>query len=345
MVVVTQPETSSATTVDRRGRRLRDLRISVTDRCNLRCTYCMPRSVFGPGHRFLPASNLLTPNQIETIARAFVSQGVRTVRLTGGEPLLRREVIDIVGRLSRLDVDDIALTTNGVLLRRFARDLRRAGLGRVTVSLDTISQRVFSSISSVNTSLATVLDGIAAAREAGFSPIKLNCVVRRGVNDSGIHDLVTFARREGHILRFIEFMDVGTCNGWRQEETVPAAELLLRIAARYPLEAVSPSRPGEVARRYRFSDGRGEIGMITSVSQPFCGDCSRARISADGQLFTCLFARRGTDLSALLALPHAEERLAAHIARTWQQRTDRYSETRGRDDDDGERVEMSFIGG
>lgn len=330
--------------LDLRGRALRDLRISVTDRCNLRCTYCMPRSEFGPGHRFLPHRDLLTPAEVETAARVFVALGVRKIRLTGGEPLLRRELPDIVWRLSRLGVDDLALTTNGVLLRRRAARLRRAGLGRVTVSLDTLDPATFARTSDVKVPLSAVLDGIDAASDARFAPVKLNCVVRRGVNDTEIPRLVDYARERGHILRFIEYMDVGSTNGWRRDEVVPAAELLERIAERHPLEPLEPAVNGEVARRYRYLDGGGEIGMITSVTQPFCGDCTRARLSADGRLYTCLFAHRGTDLGPLLR-GGAVDDVAAVITSTWERRADRYSELRGAAGGGRERIEMSYIGG
>lgn len=258
--------------IDRRGRELRDLRISVTDRCNLRCSYCMPRSSFSPGHEFLPKSTLLTPDEIERITRAFVQYGVRRIRLTGGEPLLRSELCDIIRRLARLDIDDLALTTNGVLLSRLAARLRRSGLSRITVSLDTLDPAVFSRISDVRVPLQMVLDGIAAAEDAGFAPIKLNCVLQRGSNDFDLERLVDYAREHGHVLRFIEYMDVGGTNHWQTAEVVPGAEILQRVNARFPVVPVDPAHRGEVARRYRYLDGGGEVGIITSISEPFCGD-------------------------------------------------------------------------
>jgi cyclic pyranopterin phosphate synthase len=330
---------------DRRGRALRDLRLSVTDRCNLRCTYCMPRSHYGPGRAFLPHRALLTPAELERLTVAFLRVGARKVRLTGGEPLLRRELCDIVWRLARLGVDDLALTTNGVLLRRIAPRLRRAGLGRMTVSLDTLRPETFARTSDVKAPLADVLDGIDTAARVGFSPIKLNCVVRRGVNDSEVLDLVEYARERRHVLRFIEYMDAGTSNGWRREQVVPAAELVERIAERHPLEPVAPSHAGEVAVRYRYRDGGGEVGVIAAVTRPFCGDCTRARLTADGQLFTCLFATRGTDLAAMVRAGMGEEELVGVLSQVWSVRADRYSELRGRLTVRAPRVEMSYVGG
>jgi cyclic pyranopterin phosphate synthase len=336
---------AAAPASDRLGRPLTDLRISVTDRCNLRCRYCMPRSQFGPGHEFLPSAALLTPAQIELAARAFLLCGVRRIRLTGGEPLLRRELCDIVRRLARLDVDDVSLTTNGVLLGRLAHRLRRSGLSRITVSLDTLDPVTFERISDVHVPLQTVLDGIDAAERAGFGPIRLNCVLRRGSNESEVERLVAYARSRGHVLRFIEYMDVGASNGWTAGEVVPAAEVLRRAGADNALEPVEPGHKGEVARRYRFADGRGEVGVITSISAPFCRECCRIRLSADGRLFTCLFATRGQDIGGLLRSGARPERVADSVRAVWAAREDRYSELREQAPSRPARVEMSYIGG
>ncbi|HEX6492976.1 MAG TPA: GTP 3',8-cyclase MoaA, partial [Candidatus Dormibacteraeota bacterium] len=283
--------------IDQLGRPLRDLRVSVTDRCNFRCTYCMPRGVYGRDFKFLPRPELLSFEEISRIVRVAAGLGGRKVRLTGGEPLLRRDLPVLVRQIAAIDeIEDIALTTNGVLLARNAAALRDAGLRRVTVSLDSLDDAVFQAMNDAGVPVARVVEGIDAAIAAGFGPVKLNAVIRRGVNEAGVLDLARFARDRGCILRFIEFMDVGTTNGWRLEEVVPAAELVARIDAEMPLEPVSPNYRGEVAGRYRYRDGGGEVGMIASVTQPFCADCNRARLSADGRLFTCLFAGEGHDL-------------------------------------------------
>jgi len=328
---------------DELGRPLADLRISVTDRCNFRCPYCMPRSRFGPGYRFLPGSDVLSVSELLRLANVFLSLGVTKVRLTGGEPLLRGDLDEIVAGLSALGVPDLALTTNGALLRRRAAELRRAGLHRVTVSLDSLHPEVFATMSDARVPVTDVLDGIRAARREGLAPIKLNCVVRRGVNDSGLLDLVEFARRERLTLRFIEYMDVGTSNGWRYDDVVTGAEILDRVARAHALEEVN-AEPGAVARRYRFADG-GEIGVIMSVSRPFCGDCTRARLGVDGRLFTCLFGSTGTDLRAPLRAGATDDELRRLIQGRWRLRDDRYSELRASGTSDAERVEMSYIGG
>lgn len=332
--------------LDRRGRPLRDLRLSVTDRCNFRCGYCMPREVFGADHVFLPRSELLTFEELGRLVGVFARLGVTKVRLTGGEPLLRRD-LDTLVRLvaSTPGVEDVALTTNGSLLRRQAGALRAAGLGRVTVSLDSLDPDVFSALADTKVTLAQVLDGIAAAREAGFAPIKLNAVLQRGVNDAGLLDLVGYAREHGHTLRFIEFMDVGATNGWRPPAVVPAAEVLERVAAMHPLEPVEPAERGEVAERYRYLDGAGEIGLVTSVTRPFCGDCTRARVTAVGELFTCLFASRGRDLRGLLRSGASDDDLEATLRGLWGVRDDRYSELRGTVPLSAPRAEMSYLGG
>jgi cyclic pyranopterin phosphate synthase len=328
---------------DARGRALRDLRISVTDRCNFRCPYCMPRGHFGPGHRFLPSKAVLSAAEIERLARVFVSLGVTKVRVTGGEPLLRADVDQIVAGLGRVGVADLALTTNGALLERRAPELRRAGLQRVTVSLDSLDPDVFAAMSDVRVPVSQVVSGIRAARDAGLSPIKLNCVVRRGVNEDGILDLVEFALREDLALRFIEYMDVGTSNGWRLDEVVTGDEILERISAVYRVEAL-PEDPTAVARRYRLQ-GNAELGVITSVSRPFCGDCTRARMSADGKLFMCLFASVGLDLRTPMRGGASDGELGAMIAGRWRVRDDRYSEERATASPAAARVEMSYIGG
>jgi len=331
---------------DRLDRPVRDLRLSVTDRCNFRCTYCMPREVFGPDHVFLPRAEILSYEEFARITRAFADLGVTKVRLTGGEPLLRRDLETLVELIAAISgVEDIALTTNGSLLAQRAASLRAAGLHRVTVSLDSVDPQTFRDLADVRLPLTAVLDGIAAAAAAGLAPVKLNAVIRRGVNDDGIPDLVAYAREHGHILRFIEFMDVGTTNHWVHDEVVPAAEIVARIDALHPLEPVAPTRLGEVAKRWRYVDGRGEIGVISSVTQPFCGDCTRARITSTGELFTCLFGAAGTDLRSLLRGGASDDELRVAVAAVWSAREDRYSELRSRSVTDLPRPEMSYLGG
>lgn len=329
---------------DRLGRALRDLRISVTDKCNFRCPYCMPKSRFGPGHRFLPRSEALDAQEIVRLATVFQSLGVTKIRLTGGEPLLRADLVDIVAGIAAIGMEDIALTTNGALLRRWAVRLREAGLHRVTISLDSLDPTVFATMSDSRIEVGEVLDGIAAAREAGLGPIKLNCVVQRGVNEDGLLDLVDFARREGLSLRCIEYMDVGATNGWRMADVVSGEDILERVSKVHPLIEEQPD-PTAVAKRYRFADGRGELGVITSVSRPFCGDCTRARLGVDGKLYTCLFATTGIDLREPLRSGAGDDELRRVIAGRWKQRDDRYSELRGLGVAEGERIEMSYIGG
>ena len=339
------------------GRPLGDLRISVTDRCNFRCVYCMPRAVYGPEHPFLARAELLTFEEIERLARIFVGLGVRKLRLTGGEPLLRRDLPELIRRLLPLGVP-IALTTNGSLLRLQAAALREAGLTRLTVSLDTLDPVVFRRMNDAEFAPQEVLAGIAAAESAGFESIKINAVVRRGVNEDAIVDLMQKFRGSAHVLRFIEYMDVGVSNGWRLEDVVPAAEILRRITAAdasadqaapaslEPLAPIAPTALGEVAKRYRRGDGSGEIGIISSVSQPFCGDCVRARLSADGKIFTCLFASQGSDIKAPLRDGATDRQLTERIAAIWRARSDRYSELRSRATPGlPRRVEMSYIGG
>jgi GTP 3',8-cyclase len=327
------------------GRPLRDLRISVTDRCNFRCVYCMPKEVYGRDYAFLPRGEILSFEEIARLARAFVRQGVEKIRITGGEPLVRRDIERLIEMLAAIDRLDLTLTTNGSLLPRKALALREAGLRRVTVSLDSLDDEVFRAMNDVNFPVARVLDGIAAAAEAGLSPVKVNVVVKRGLNDDGIVELARHFRGTGHVVRFIEYMDVGHTNGWRLDDVVPAAEIVDRIDAVFPLEPVAANYRGEVARRWRYRDGAGEIGVIASVTEPFCGDCTRARISADGRLYTCLFAVKGHDLRALLRAGASDAELDETIARVWAARTDRYSELRSRATPELPKVEMSYIGG
>jgi GTP 3',8-cyclase len=334
---------------DQLDRPLRDLRISVTDRCNLRCSYCMPKEVFGAGYAFLPRDELLSFEEIARVARVLAAQGVDKLRLTGGEPLLRRGLERLVEMLANIDgIDDVALTTNGLLLAGKARSLADAGLNRVTVSLDALDDQTLEAISDAPISATRVLDGIDAAAAAGLSPVKVNMVVRRGVNEGCVLAMAERFRHSRQILRFIEFMDVGSTNGWRGEEVVPATEIRERIAACWPLEALAPTRTGEVASRYRYRDGGGEIGLIHSVTEPFCASCSRARLSADGKLFTCLFARSGHDLRAMLRGGAGERELAERTRAIWTARGDRYSAQRAapaRTLDAPTKVEMSYIGG
>jgi GTP 3',8-cyclase len=333
------------TVTDTLGRPLHDLRISVTDRCNFRCVYCMPKEVFGRGYRFMDRKELLTFEELERVARAFVAHGVRKLRITGGEPLLRRDLEHLIERLAAIDDGlDVTLTTNGALLAAKAQVLADAGLSRVTVSLDSLDDDVFRAMNDVDMPVERVLDGIDAAAAAGL-PVKVNTVVKRGLNEGSILDLARFFKGSGHTLRFIEFMDVGATNGWRLDDVVPAAEIVQAIDAELPLEPVEPAYRGEVAKRWRYRDGGGEIGVIASVTQPFCGDCTRARISAEGRLYTCLFAMRGHDLRAVLRSGATDEALDAEIARVWTKRTDRYSEVRSAKTSGLRKVEMSYIGG
>jgi len=342
---------SLTATVDRLSRPLRDLRVSVTDRCNLRCPYCLPREAFGRGFAFMPQRELLSFEEIARVCRLFAGLEVGKIRLTGGEPLLRRELERLVDMLVAIDgIEEVALTTNGTLLSAKARTLANAGLRRVTVSLDALDQRTFESMSDVRVPLERVLEGIDAADAAGLRPVKVNMVVRRGVNDHCVLAMAERFRNRPEILRFIEYMDVGSTNRWRREEVVPAAELLARIEARWPLQALAPERPGEVATRYRYRDGAGEIGVIHSVSQPFCSSCTRARMSAEGKLYTCLFATAGLDVRALLRGGADDRELQDALRERWQRRTDRYSAERSRDraepsQQTAKKVEMSYIGG
>lgn len=330
---------------DALGRPLKALRISVTDRCNFRCTYCMPKEVFGPDYAFLPREALLSFEEITRLARIFIGLGVTKIRLTGGEPLMRRELPTLVRMLAALPgLEDLALTTNGALLPDLARPLKEAGLNRVTVSLDTLRPDRFRAISDTDLPLDRVLAGVAAARAAGFGPLKLNCVLKRGLNDDEILDLAAFAREGGHTLRFIEFMDVGTTNGWRMEEVVPAAQVRALLDARWPLEPLAADGSA-VARAWRYRDGKGEVGLIASVTAPFCRGCDRARLSAEGRLYTCLFAGNGLDLKGFLRSGQDDPGLAALLGFHWKRRSDHYSEIRHAATPGLPKVEMSRMGG
>jgi len=332
--------------VDRLGRPLRDLRISVTDRCNFGRTYCMPKEIFNREYEFLARELLLSFEEIERLGRLFAGLGVQKIRITGGEPLLRKDIEHLVAGLKKVDgINDVTLTTNGSLLARKAAALAAAGLDRVTVSLDSLDPAVFAAMNDAGFPVDTVLAGIDAAAAAGLDPVKINMVVRRGSNDGDVVAMAERFRGTGHIVRFIEFMDVGRTNGWRLEDVVPAAEILSAVGARYPLEPVEPNYRGEVARRWRYRDGAGEIGVIASVSQPFCGDCSRARLSAEGSLYTCLFAAKGFDLRAPLRDGASDAELIDLIRGVWEGRTDRYSELRSEATLGLPKVEMSYIGG
>jgi cyclic pyranopterin phosphate synthase len=330
--------------LDTLGRPLRDLRISVTDRCNFRCVYCMPKEVFGRGYRFMERRELLTFEEIERVVRAFAAHGLEKVRITGGEPLLRRDLEQLIARLAAIDGLDLTLTTNGALLEGKAQAFREAGLRRVTVSLDALDDETFRAMNDVGFPVERVLAGIRAAAAVGL-PVKVNTVVKRGLNDDSVLELARYFKGSGHIVRFIEYMDVGATNGWRLDDVVPAAEIVRTIDAELPLEPAEPNYRGEVARRWRYRDGTGEIGVIASVTQPFCGDCTRARLSAEGRLYTCLFAVRGHDLRALLRSGAGEDELRATIGRVWARRRDRYSEIRSEETASLPKVEMSYIGG
>ena len=354
-------------------RPMRDLRISVTDRCNLRCTYCMPREVFDENHPFLPRAELLSFEEIERLARLFIQLGVQKIRLTGGEPLLRRGIERIIELLARLNTREgkpveIALTTNAVLLSQKAQSLKDAGLARITASLDGLTEETFRRMSDSDVPVKTVLDGIAAAQRAGLAPVKVNMVVKRGMNDHEIIPMAEYFRNSGIVLRFIEFMDVGCTNGWRMDDVVTAREILERVDSRYPVRQIDPNYTGEVAERWRYADGSGEIGVIASVTQAFCHECTRARLSTDGKLYTCLFAAEGADLRGPLRRGATDAMLTGLVAGHWQKRNDRYSQLRHAATEDrgqkaegsgqavgekqpagekaaGKKIEMSYIGG
>ena len=328
------------------GRSLRDLRISVTDRCNFRCVYCMPKEVFGRDYQFLERAELLTFEELERLARIFVAHGVRKIRLTGGEPLVRRNLERLVAMLARIPgLEDLAMTTNGSALSKKAQALKEAGLRRITVSLDSLDNDVFAAVNDVGFPVDRVLAGIEAATAAGLGQVKINMGVKRGVNDHSVVPMARFFRGSGHIVRFIEYMDVGHTNGWRMDDVVPAAEVVRTIDAEFPLKPVAPAYTGEVVERWRYKDGGGEIGVIASVTRPFCSDCTRARLSAEGKLYTCLFAIRGHDLRALLRGGASDTEISEAIARIWHVRGDRYSELRTAETAALPKVEMSYIGG
>src|SRR5438128_4086255 len=339
----TAPSFSGGALVDTRERPMRDLRISVTDRCNFRCVYCMPREMFGADHPFLPYSAILSFEEVTRLARIFVGLGVQKIRLTGGEPLVRRELHRLVAMLSELPAE-LTLTTNGSLLAKHARALKEAGLKRVTVSLDSLDDATFRAMNDADFPVAKVVDAIEAAAAEGL-PVKVNTVVKRGVNDQDIVRMAERWRGTGHVARFIEYMDVGSSNGWRMDDVVPSAEVVKRIAARWPLEPIGANYPGEVAERWRYVDGAGEIGVISSVTQAFCSTCTRMRLSTEGSLFTCLFAQSGHDLKSLLRAGASDDEIRDEIAAVWQRRSDRYSEIRTAETVKAKKVEMSYIGG
>ena len=347
---VSQDEETSMSLHDRFQRPLRDLRISVTDRCNFRCPYCMPAEIFGERYQFLPRPELLSFEEIARLTCVIVRLGALKVRLTGGEPLLRQDIEKLVAMLVDIDgVDDLAMTTNAYLLPQKLPALKAAGLKRLTISLDTLDDEIFRRMNGGRSGVDKVLAGIDAAEAAGFKPLKINAVVQRGLNDHTLVDLARFFRERGHILRFIEYMDVGNKNGWKMDEVLPSAEVVARIHAELPLEPVAGNYLGEVARRYRYQDGSGEIGLISSVTQPFCGSCTRMRLSPEGQLFTCLFATKGTDLRGPLRAGASDEDIEMIIRNTWGKRIDRYSELRSSLSDvlrdSRKKVEMYHIGG
>ncbi|HNB37616.1 MAG TPA: GTP 3',8-cyclase MoaA [Anaerolineales bacterium] len=331
--------------LDSLERPLRDLRISVTDRCNFRCVYCMPKEVFGPDYQFLPRHQVLAFEEIERLARLFVSFGVKKIRLTGGEPLVRKDLPDLISMLSKIPDIDLTMTTNGALLPRFAQELKARGLKRVTVSLDSLDNAIFKSMNDVDFPVEKVLEGMQAAKDAGLEPIKVNMVVKRGVNEASILPMARFFREKGYILRFIEYMDVGHTNGWRMDDMVTAKEIIQMINAELPLEPADPNYRGEVAERWRYKDGSGEIGVIASVTHAFCRDCNRARLSAEGQLYTCLFAIKGHDFKSLLRGGATDEEIRSEIEKIWIKRADRYSEIRSESTVPLPKVEMSHIGG
>lgn len=340
--------TNTTSLNDRRGRPLRDLRISVMDRCNFRCPYCMPENQYHRDFQFLHSDERLSFTEITRLARLFVERGVTKLRLTGGEPLLRPGLVDLIGELSLIEgVEDLALTTNGILLAQHAAALKGAGLDRVTVSFDALDEATFRRMSGGRGTPERVLEGIDAAIEAGLMPLKINTVVQRGLNENGIYALLERFRNTGVVVRFIEYMDVGTLNKWNEKELVPSAELVERINERWPIRPIEASYRGEVAERWEFADGAGEIGFISSVTQPFCGDCTRARLSSDGGLYTCLFAARGTDLRGPMREGIEDAQLGEMIDTLWTRRNDRYSEQRAEDGSGvrTEKIEMYYIGG
>jgi len=331
--------------LDTLNRPLRDLRISVTDRCNFRCVYCMPKEIFGPDYQFLPRERVLTFEEITRLARLFVEHGVKKIRLTGGEPLVRKDLPDLIAMLSAIPSIDLTMTTNASLLPRFAQQIKDAGLKRVTVSLDSLDNQVFKAMNDVDFPVEKVLEGMESAAAVGLAPIKVNMVVKRGMNESSILPMARFFREKGYILRFIEYMDVGHTNGWRMDDVVPAKEIIKTINSELPLEPADPNYRGEVAERWRYKDGSGEIGVIASVTQAFCRDCNRARLTAEGDLYTCLFSVKGHGLKSMLRSGATDEEISAEISRVWGKRADRYSEIRSENTIPLPKVEMSHIGG
>jgi len=338
------PHYDGAALADTLGRAMRDLRISVTDRCNFRCVYCMPREVFDANYKFLPHAAILSFEEITRLATIFVRLGVKKIRLTGGEPLLRKDLPRLIAMLAPLGID-LTLTTNGSTLIKHARPLKEAGLERITVSLDSLDEATFQRMNDAEFPVAKVLEGIDAAAAAGLGPVKINMVVKRGVNDAQVLDMARHWRGTGHIVRFIEYMDVGSTNGWRMDEVVPSGEIVRRIGERFPLEPAEANYAGEVAERWRYRDGAGEIGVISSVTQAFCRDCNRMRLSTEGSLYTCLFAQQGFDLKSLLRDGASDDAIRDHVAAVWRRRADRYSELRSAQTANLPKVEMSYIGG
>ncbi len=330
---------------DKFRRPLRDLRISVTDRCNFRCSYCMPKEIFGHDYEFLPRADLLTFEEITRVAHVMANQGVRKIRLTGGEPLLRRDIEILVGMLSQIPGIELAMTTNASILEAKAQALKDAGLDRITISLDALDEETFKVMNDVDFPVQRVLDGIQAAADAGFTPIKVNMVVKRGVNEKDILPMARYFHGSDHILRFIEFMDVGTTNGWRMDDVLTAHEIVDVVNTEMTIEPLEPNYRGEVANRWRYKDGGGEIGVIASVTQPFCGNCTRLRLSAKGELYTCLFGINGHDLRTMIRAGATDEEIARRIASIWHPREDRYSEIRSSETTSLPKVEMSYIGG
>ena len=340
----TSPPWDGSPPKDTLGRQTRDLRISVTDRCNFRCVYCMPREVFDASYTFLPHSAILTFEEIARVARIFVGLGVKKIRLTGGEPLVRKDLPKLIALLAPLGAD-LTLTTNGSTLARQAVELKRAGLDRVTVSLDSLDDATFRKMNDADFPVSEVLAGIDAAAAAGLAPVKINMVVKRGANEDSVVPMARHFKGSGHIVRFIEYMDVGATNGWRMDDVVPSAEVVRTIGEKMPLETAEPNYTGEVAERWRYRDGSGEIGVISSVTQAFCRTCTRARLSTEGMLYTCLFAAAGYDLRAMLRGGSSDGEISGAIARIWQARTDRYSEVRTAETAKLRKIEMSYIGG
>jgi cyclic pyranopterin phosphate synthase len=344
--LTTSLATMNDLTLDKLNRPIHDLRVSVIDRCNFRCNYCMPDKEYSKHYQFLEQKDWLNFDEITRLIKLFVIIGVKKIRLTGGEPLLRPELSKLIHKLAQIPgIEDLALTTNGSHLAKHAHELKSAGLKRLTVSLDTLDSRLFRTMSGERGEIRDVLEGIKTAEMAGFKSLKINVVIQRGVNDHNLMEIVQYFKNTPHILRFIEYMDVGNCNHWQYEYVVPSAEIVKRINAEFPLTAVESNYYGEVAERYRFKDGGGEIGFISSVTQPFCGSCTRARLSTDGQIFTCLFAEKGTDLRHALRQHHSDQEILNLIKSVWQNRNDRYSDLRGETDAHRQKIEMFQIGG